>query len=251
MKFTKKQWIITGVIIIVILGVAFFVGGSPKTENVQEPVATAMPTVQPSPEQTDNAQETAQPTQTPKMTDEPTQTSTPVVQEVAPEKTPEAEKTPMPQVDAVTPKQQNQSNEAVKNTCTISISCKTILNNMDKFNKDKKSILPSDGVILSQTTVEFKEGETVFQILRRETKRNKIHMEFSASPVYQTNYVEGIANIYEFDCGELSGWTFRVNGGYPQHGSSMYTVQKGDIIEWLYTCDLGRDVGNVYTNGGN
>ncbi len=28
-------------------------------------------------------------------------------------------------------------------------------------------------------------------------------------------YVEGINNIYEFSCGEQSGWMYEVNGVYP------------------------------------
>ena len=34
-----------------------------------------------------------------------------------------------------------------------------------------------------------------------------------------------------------------VNGWFPNYGCSRYQVQSGDVIEWLYTCDLGADVG--------
>ena len=68
-------------------------------------------------------------------------------------------------------------------------------------------------------------------------------MEFSQSPVYETAYIEGIGNLYEFDAGALSGWMYRVNGWFPNYGCSSYQVQDGDVIEWVYTCDLGADVG--------
>lgn len=130
-----------------------------------------------------------------------------------------------------------------ENTCTISISCATILNNMSKLDKDKKDIVPKDGWILKEKTVTFKEGESVFDILQRVCKDNKIHMEASFTPLYNSSYVEGIYNLYEFDCGSLSGWMYSVNGVFPNFGCSQYIVKKGDVIRWQYTCDLGKDVG--------
>ena len=60
------------------------------------------------------------------------------------------------------------------------------------------------------------------------------------------HYIEGIHNLYEFDCGDLSGWMYKVNGWFPNYGCSRYQLKQGDVIEWVYTCDLGKDVG-----GGN
>ena len=54
---------------------------------------------------------------------------------------------------------------------------------------------------------------------------------------------QGIHNLYEFDCGELSGWMYNVNGWFPNYGCSRYALQDGDVIRWRYTCDLGADVG--------
>ena len=44
---------------------------------------------------------------------------------------------------------------STKYTCTISITCKTILDNMDKVKESKKDIVPSNGIILDTTTVTF------------------------------------------------------------------------------------------------
>lgn len=130
--------------------------------------------------------------------------------------------------------------------CTLSIRCDTILKNIAMFNKEKIGLVPEDGVIFKERTVVFYEGESVFDLLKRETKQNKIHMEFENTPVYDSAYVEGIANIYEFDCGELSGWMYRVNGQFPNYGCSRYQLKEGDRVEWVYTCDLGADVGDNY-----
>ena len=135
-------------------------------------------------------------------------------------------------------------------TCTLSISCATILDNMDLCKEEKRELVPEDGWILKPMTVTFYEGESVFNVLQRTCKQQKIHMEFSNTPIYNSAYIEGINNLYEFDVGNLSGWMYRVNDWFPNYGCSRYLLQDGDVIEWVYTCDLGDDVGGGYATGG-
>lgn len=71
------------------------------------------------------------------------------------------------------------------------------------MTEEKATLLPADGIILASQEVSFAEGDTVFDILLQLTKKNKIHMEFSTSPLYETRYIEGIQNLYEFDCGDF------------------------------------------------
>ena len=134
-------------------------------------------------------------------------------------------------------------------TCTISISCATILNNMDKCDESKRGLVPADGVILPAVTVTFSQGESVFDVLQRVCKERKIPMEFSWTPMYNSAYIEGIYNLYEFDVGDGSGWMYKVNDWFPNYGCSRYQVQQGDVICWVYTCDLGYDVGGGYAVG--
>lgn len=131
-------------------------------------------------------------------------------------------------------------------TCTISISCATILSDTDRLDPEKLELLPEDGYILAPTEVKFYGGESVFNILRRTCKENKLHLEFTNTPIYGSAYIEGIGNIYEFDCGELSGWMYRVNDWFPNYGCSRYRLQDKDVVEFVYTCDLGKDVGGDY-----
>ena len=135
-------------------------------------------------------------------------------------------------------------------TCTFSIECATILNNLAMLEPEKLEMVPSGGVILPAITVTFYEGESVFNVLQRVCIDNGIHMESEFTPIYNSAYVEGIHNLYEFDCGALSGWMYRVNGWYPNYGCSRYQLQQGDLVEWRYTCDLGNDVGGAYAVGG-
>ena len=134
-------------------------------------------------------------------------------------------------------------------TCTLSISCATILANMDLCKEEKRELVPEDGWILKPMTVTFYEGESVFNILQRTCKQQKIHMEFENTPIYNSAYIEGINNLYEFDVGNTSGWMYKVNGWFPNYGCSRYQLKDGDVIEWVYTCDLGDDVGGGYATG--
>ena len=133
-------------------------------------------------------------------------------------------------------------------TCTLSISCATILDNMDLCDPEKVELVPENGWIMEPMTVTFYEGESVFNVLQRTCKQQKIHMEFSNTPIYNSAYIEGINNLYEFDVGNLSGWMYQVNGWFPNYGCSRYQLKDGDVIEWVYTCDLGKDVGGDYWN---
>lgn len=147
----------------------------------------------------------------------------------------------------VEPQEQEISDNTLK--CTFSISCATVLDNMDKLHKSKKEIIPEDGWILKPVTVTFNEGESVFDVLKQVCKDNKIQLEFSFTPIYNSSYIEGINNLYEFDCGSLSGWTYEVNDWFPNYGCSRYEVKNGDVIEWHFTCNNGADVGKNYSVG--
>lgn len=131
-------------------------------------------------------------------------------------------------------------------TCTLSVTCKTVLDNLEFLDPTRKDCIGDNGVIYATKTVSFEEGETVFDVLEREMQKNGIHMESSFNPVFNSRYIEGINNLYEFNCGSGSGWMYRVNGVFPNYGCSQYQVEDGDTIEWLYTCDLGVDLGRNY-----
>ncbi len=128
-------------------------------------------------------------------------------------------------------------------TCTISIECSSILNNLINLDPDKLDVLPKSGVILSEQIVVFYEGESVYDALKRVCDENKIHIEASWTPMYNSVYIEGIGNLYEFDCGSGSGWMYRVNGWYPNYGCSRYKLKQGEKIEWRYSCNFGKDIG--------
>lgn len=132
-------------------------------------------------------------------------------------------------------------------TVTLSIRCETVLDNWDDLDPALKEgdYLPEDGVILPATEYVLRPGDTVFDILERAVRYNRIQMEYEGSNqnALGTVYIQGIGYLYEMSCGPLSGWMYRVNGEFSGQGCDQYALEDGDVIEWLYTCDLGYDVG--------
>ena len=200
--------------------------GAPAAEPMPAPSPTQNEASAP-----DAARDTSAPSETARQEETP---AAPPEQTEAPTQTSD---TPAPPDEPETP-----VGDTVP-TCTVSISCAAILEDLDRLDAEKTDLVPADGVLLAPAAVEFAEGESVFDVLKRVCRENKIHMEFSETPLYQSAYVEGIGNLYEFDCGEGSGWMYRVNGEFPNFGCSRYALANGDVVEWIYTCDFGADVG--------
>lgn len=129
-------------------------------------------------------------------------------------------------------------------TCTIQISCANILDNLSKLDAGLDRFVPANGIILATSTIGFNDGETVFDVLKRACSMAGIQLEYSWTPIYNSYYVEGINHIYEFSCGNESGWMFQVNGWYPNYGCSSYELKQGDQIVWNYTVNgYGADLG--------
>lgn len=272
-----KYSILTGIFIVAVLTAAFFSGGEIPTENnryepsVSESVTELGTVLQMETQNVTTGQTAAEQdssTTKPKETKESKaaeaesssqlpETAKPKEQETVTSKLQEAQTTPQrpretKDTQAVTKRPQQTQEKTTKvsepfkaeqTTCTISISCRTALDNVKKLEPAKAAILPSDGWILSPVTVSFEAGESVFDLLKRVCREQKIPMEFSWTPIYNSAYIEGIYNLYEFDCGSTSGWMYSVNGVFPNYGCSAYEIKNGDVITWQYTCNLGNDIG--------
>lgn len=213
------------------LALIFTLAGCNAQTTEPTPTPTPAQSETPAPDAAQDAPATSAPSETERQEETP---AVPPEQNEAPTQAPD------------TPASPDEPEPPVENsvlTCTVSISCAAILENLDRLNAEKADLIPADGVLLAPAAVEFAEGESVFDVLKRVCRENKIHMEFSETPVYQSAYIEGIGNLYEFDCGEGSGWMYRVNGEFPNCGCSRYTLADGDTVEWVYTCDFGADVG--------
>ena len=257
-----------------LLAVAWFAGGPPPATPapsglpadvlaVVTPDVTATPDMAATPDVAATPSATATPgaTSTPDATGTPGVTATPNAAATpgatpapnatpAPDATSAASVAPTPGATPTAPPDTTPApNTAVAPetgpVCTVFISCATVLDKLALLGPAKAALIPADGVLLATVTVEFSEGESAFDLLRRVTRDAALHFEFALTPALGTAYIEGIGNLYEFDCGELSGWMYSANGVFPSYGCSQYIVQPGDSLRFLYSCDLGEDVGGA------
>ena len=120
-------------------------------------------------------------------------------------------------------------------TCILSIRYTDLLSIPEFSESPIKETLPLDGWILPPTEVSLMDEDSVFDVLQRETKSRGIHMEYSENPAFQSSYIEGMANLYQFDFGDKSGWIYTVNGEQYNIGSSRFLLSPGDRVEWNYS----------------
>lgn len=122
--------------------------------------------------------------------------------------------------------------ENVIGTVTLCIRCDTVAGRGDH--------IPADGVILPDTTLPIAQGDTVYTILTEAARAHGIPMENSGAAGMA--YIAGIAHLYEYDFGDLSGWMYYVDGDSPSVGCDQYVLHGGETIQWLYTTALGNDL---------
>ncbi len=141
--------------------------------------------------------------------------------------------------ESVTAHRQVDQKTDVIGTVTVSIRCDTVAGKTDS------DFIPRDGCILSSEQVEIESGDTVYTVLDTIARKKGIQIEKKGSD--GMIYIAAIGYLYEFQFGEMSGWVYHVNGESPFVGCDSYEVKPGDRIEWMYTLDLGLDVGNTFS----
>ena len=115
----------------------------------------------------------------------------------------------------------------------FTIECRRILDRNDLWRDGLEEVIPRNGVFFSGTR-DYVKGQTVYEALEEICEEQGILMDSRYTPIYETYYVSGIGNLYEFDCGAESGWKYSVNGVLPGVGCSRYTIKKGDEIVFFY-----------------
>ena len=123
--------------------------------------------------------------------------------------------------------------ENVIGTVTVTIRC-------DEAIGKTSLALPTDGYLVHERTVEIAEGDTVYTVLMELARAERLHVDCRGTNA--SAYVAGIGYLYEFACGDLAGWQYRVNGEAPSVGCGQYRLQAGDVIEWNYSLTMGKDL---------
>ena len=98
---------------------------------------------------------------------------------------------------------------------------------------------PADGMLLSGERFEIGEGDTVLDILNDASAAYGFQLDRSGTG--GGAYIRGIAYLYEFDRGQLSGWTYYVNGIRAGVGCGEYVLHDGDEILWRYVIAFEAD----------
>ena len=116
---------------------------------------------------------------------------------------------------------------------TMSINCEKALGQTELS-------LPQDGMILEKTVFAIAQGDTVYTILTEAAQTCGVRLDISGPQGMK--YVTGIEHLYEYGCGDLSGWVYLVNGERASVGCDQYVLEDGDVIDWHYTLELGADL---------
>lgn len=130
------------------------------------------------------------------------------------------------------------STTSSKKTCTITIECKSILDNMDDLKSGHEAYVPKNGIILSEYEVTFNGKATVYDLLKKACDDNKI--PYNAKTTIYSVYISGINNLDEFDCGGDSGWLYYVNGKMPNVSCDSIKLKDGDKVVFSYTCSYNK-----------
>ena len=123
-------------------------------------------------------------------------------------------------------------------SCTIEIRCDNATARKDSItNPGIRDAIPDDGTILEVTTYTAVEGFTVYDVLAAVTSMHDPVIPIVANS--DKSYVLSINNLSEKNVGPTSGWTYRVNGVLPMMAANQYKVKDGDVIKWIYVCQMG------------
>ncbi len=92
------------------------------------------------------------------------------------------------------------------------------------------------GKIISDVKIPIYDTDTAYDVLIRAAK--KYELVIGADGTGSFAYIKSINGISELQHGELSGWTYTVNGKQPSVGCGAYALQDGDSIEFIYTKEM-------------
>ena len=114
----------------------------------------------------------------------------------------------------------------------LQVECVTAF---EKGNETAKKI-SDHGIILAEKEFQLSKDATVYDLLLASG------LDIQSQKGMFGQYVTAIASLAEKMCGAGSGWVYYVNGEYVGMSSSLKTLQDGDSVRWMYTCNGGADL---------
>lgn len=122
--------------------------------------------------------------------------------------------------------------------CSITIECKSILDNMDDLKSGHEKYVPKNGIMLDNYKATLKSKSTVYDLLKKAC--NDKGITYTAKDTMYSVYIVGINNIDEKDCGKDSGWMYSVNGSFPNVSADSKRLKDGDKVVFTYTCSYKK-----------
>lgn len=135
----------------------------------------------------------------------------------------------------------------------IALTTYLLLNQTNSSSKYTRGTIPAQSVsfevlgpggktvILPTKAVPIHANSTVLSVSSDALKVSNLPFQTGGSDT--DIYITSIAGLSQQDNGPLSGWIYKVNNTFPPEAPSIYKVKSGDLITWVYTNDLGKDVG--------
>ncbi|MDO4516608.1 MAG: DUF4430 domain-containing protein [Bacillota bacterium] len=128
--------------------------------------------------------------------------------------------------------QTGASTEAPQITCTVAVSCQNLWENPDLAEQATLDLLPEDGWMLRETQLTVPEGTTVLETLQWAAEEAGLTVTTSGSPAF----VESIGGLATGDGGDVSGWTYTINGETIMESAAVQTVSQDDQVVWSFVC---------------
>ncbi|MGM9978472.1 MAG: DUF4430 domain-containing protein [Clostridium sp.] len=147
----------------------------------------------------------------------------------------------------------NVSNNNSSNNGSSNNNSSNEKNNNEEIKKDEEdreeekpkfivniNIKMVDNTILS-SQIALDNEVNAFEALKYYCESNSIQLGYTGSG--KLAYVNSINGIKEKSEGPSSGWMYKVNGVFPNISAGRYDLSSNDTLEWVFTKDGGKDVG--------
>ena len=143
----------------------------------------------------------------------------------------------------------NSSNVSNNTSSSSNNTSSSEKNNNEETKKDEEEKLKfivnvnikivDDTIFSSQIVLDNEVN--AFEALKYYCESNSIQLGYTGSG--KLAYVNSINGIREKSEGPSSGWMFKVNGTFSNLSAGRYNLSSNDTLEWVFTKDGGKDVG--------
>ena len=116
--------------------------------------------------------------------------------------------------------------------CTVGVSVQPALDNIDLMKPESLELLPESGWMLEPVEMTVSEGTTCLEVLQWACQEAKLPVVTSGEPPF----VEGIGGLNNGDGGDVSGWTYTLNGEMLMVSAAIQEIQEGDELIYSFVC---------------